>query len=122
MNGNNMDKLTKKQRSELMSKIKSKKTKPEIAIHNVLKGNKIGHKMNPKMVGNPDVVIKEVGIVIFINGCFWHGCKKHFRLPKTNIEFWNKKIKRNIERQKESIKELKKFGYKSVIIWEHDLL
>lgn len=116
-----MDRLTKKQRSELMSRIKSKKTGPELFVHSILEENKIRHEMNPRMAGNPDVVIPEIKSVIFVNGCFWHGCKKHFRLPKTNMGFWKSKIDRNIVRQKESIRELRELGYKSFVIWEHDL-
>jgi DNA mismatch endonuclease (patch repair protein) len=117
----NMDKLTKKQRSDLMSKIRSKGTKPELLLHSILKNKEIKHKMWPKMEGNPDILIRDAKIVIFVNGCFWHGCRKHFRLPKTNTEFWESKIKRNIKRQKESVLKLRKLGYKSLIIWEHNL-
>ena len=116
-----MDKLTKEKRSEVMSRIRSKGTKPEMAVHSILNGQKIRHKMWPKMEGNPDILLTDSKVVIFVNGCFWHGCKKHFKLPKTNTKFWREKIKRNIKRQRESISELKKLGYKSMIIWEHDL-
>jgi len=118
---NNMDIFSKQKRSEIMSKIKGKRTKPEMVLHNWLKGNKICHKMWPDMFGNPDIFIKDFNLVIFVNGCFWHGCVKHFRLPKTDRKFWRKKIKRNIERQNEMIRKLRQLGFQILIIWEHDI-
>lgn len=104
-----------------MSKIRSKRTKPEMIVHNHLKGNKMRHKMWPKMTGNPDVFIPGINMVIFINGCFWHGCKRHFRLPKTNKRFWANKINNNIKRQRKVIRILRKRGFNVLVIWEHDL-
>lgn len=116
-----MDKFSKKTRSRIMSRIRSKRTKPEIAAHNLLKGNRIRHKMWPDMFGKPDILIGEINTVVFINGCFWHGCREHFRLPKTNKKFWRDKIKRNITRQKLVITKLKKMGFNTIVVWEHDL-
>ncbi|MBE0434057.1 hypothetical protein IBX73_11420, partial [candidate division WOR-3 bacterium] len=60
-------------------------------------------------------------IALFIDGCFWHGCSLHFRLPKTNKKYWSQKISCNIERDKRTNKELRKMGWKVVRIWEHDI-
>lgn len=87
-----MDIFSKRKRSEIMSKIRSKKTKPEMAVHNFLKGNRVRHKMWPRMPGNPDIFIGDLNLVVYINGCFWHGCERHFRPPKSNKKFWREKI------------------------------
>lgn len=116
-----MDTVTKKKRSEIMSRIKSKRTKPEMLIHGLLKGNRVRHKMWPRMYGNPDIFLRDSNTAIFVNGCFWHGCKEHFRVPKSNSDFWREKINRNIKRQKESIRKLKKLGCTVRVVWEHSL-
>lgn len=120
------DKFSKEKRSQIMSKIKNKRTKPEMTVHNFLKGNKVRHKMWPKIEGSPDVIIFKSGnikkdIIVFVNGCFWHGCRLHFRLPKTHRRFWKNKIDNNIKKQKSSIRILKELEYCVIIIWEHNL-
>ncbi|XOB41780.1 MAG: very short patch repair endonuclease [Candidatus Nealsonbacteria bacterium] len=104
-----------------MSKIRGKRTRPEILFHNLLKGNRVKHEMWPGMFGNPDVLLKDFKVVIFINGCFWHGCRRHFRAPKSNRKFWAEKIERNVLRQKLAIGKLRKMGFAVVVLWEHDL-
>jgi DNA mismatch endonuclease (patch repair protein) len=114
------DVLTKKQRSYCMSQIKSRWTKPERIVHNWLKGNKIKHKMHPKIEGNPDVLIYPK-MILLIHGCFWHKCSKCYRQPKSNKRFWNAKIEKNVMRDQDKIKKLKHLGYKIIVIWEHEI-
>ncbi|MBI1972510.1 very short patch repair endonuclease, partial [Candidatus Woesearchaeota archaeon] len=78
-----MDFLTKKERSKRMSLIRSRWTKQETKVHNMLKGNKIKHKMHPKLPGNPDVLINNKRAV-FLQGCFWHKCPIHYKKPSSN--------------------------------------
>lgn len=116
-----MDNLTEKQRRLCMSHIGSKHTKPEKTVRKIL--TRLGKKYrlhNKKLPGKPDIVISKDKIAIFINGCFWHqhkGCKKR-AVPKTNIKYWEPKLRRNIEKQKQDIKQLRKKGWKAYIIWE----
>ncbi|MFA5382379.1 MAG: hypothetical protein WC356_04375 [Candidatus Micrarchaeia archaeon] len=77
------DNLTKEQRSRCMSKIRSKWTKQEKKIHNYLKGDKIRHKMHPKLPGNPDIVLKDSKTAVFLHGCFWHKCPNCYKEPKS---------------------------------------
>ncbi|MFA5333326.1 MAG: very short patch repair endonuclease [Candidatus Nanoarchaeia archaeon] len=116
-----MDKMTKAQRSYCMSQIRSKWTKPEVKVHNILKGNKIRHKMHPKIEGSPDIILKDRKLAIFIHGCFWHKCPKCYKEPKSNKKYWLPKIERNVERDNLNKKMLKKQGYKSLVIWEHEI-
>ena len=116
-----MDNLTKKQRKFCMSRIKSKNTQPEKIVRKIL--SRLGWRYrlhNTKLSGKPDIVISKIKTIFFINGCFWHqhkGCKWQ-SIPKTNIEYWSKKLRRNVEKQKEDIRILKKDGWKVNVIWE----
>ena len=104
-----------------MSRIRSRGTRPEMRVHGFMKSRKIPHKMWPKMPGNPDILLGRGKTVIFIDGCFFHGCPLHFRVPKTNSAFWRGKIRDNGKRRQKSLKVLGKMGYSAVSIWEHDL-
>ena len=96
------DVFNKEARSEIMRAVKSKNNKStELALIKLFKDNHItGWRHSYKVKGHPDFVFLEKRIAIFVDGCFWHGhdnCR-YFRLPKTNIDFWQKKIERNKER------------------------
>ena len=113
------DVLTKKQRSYNMSMIKSSKTKPELKIKKLLKI--LGFSYQPKIYGRPDFANRKEKIAVFIDGCFWHKCPKHFVKPKSNIKFWEEKIRKNIERDREVNRKLRKRGWKVIRIWEHKI-
>lgn len=115
------DNLTKKQRSRTMSKIRSRWTAQETRVHNWLKKNKIKHRMHPKIEGNPDIILPEKKLAIFLNGCFWHACLKCYIAPKTNKRYWLLKIKTNQIRDKKNSKTLRELGWKVKIIWEHQI-
>ena len=114
------DNLTKSQRSNCMSKIRSKWTKQEVKFHNYLKGYKIKHVMHPRIPGNPDVFIKDANTAVFLHGCFWHKCPKCFKLPKSNLDYWIPKINKNVERDKKNVIRLRKAGVRVCVIWEHE--
>jgi len=112
------DNLTKEQRSFCMSRIRSKDTKPELKH----KAKNLHLEYQPKgLFGNPDFVDWKKKIVVFIDGCFWHKCPKHFIEPKSNREYWLPKLKRNVIRDKETDISYKNAGWKVIRIWEHDL-
>jgi len=114
------DTLTKRQRSFCMSRIKGKWTKPELAVHNMLKGRKIRHIMHPAIDGSPDIIFKDKKVAVFIHGCFWHGCPKCFIKPASNKAYWSKKIAGNRRRDKNNVRRLKKAGWNVIVIWEHE--
>lgn len=106
-----------------MSHIRSKNTKPEEIVRKYLFSKGLRYRKNVKTLpGCPDIVLSKYKTVVFVNGCFWH---KHdcgrFVWPKSNQEYWNKKIQRNIERDATSYAELSKLGWKVLIIWECEL-
>jgi len=112
-----------KKRSEIMSKISGKETKPEILVRKYLFSKRFRYRKNDnRLPGKPDIVLPKYKTVIFIQGCFWHGhhCKAG-NLPKTNKEFWESKINSNIERDKKNQRELEKLGWKIIVIWQCEL-
>ena len=104
-----------------MSKIKSKWTSQEQKIHGNLKARGVRHKMHPNIPGSPDLILKDKKVAVFINGCFWHKCPKCYKAPKSNVEYWLPKIERNVKRDKNNARLLKKDGWKVVSIWEHEI-
>lgn len=117
------DVFSKNKRSEIMSKVHSKNTKPELAVRKFLFANKFRYRLHQKnLIGNPDIVLKKYNTVIFVNGCFWHGhnCKRG-QLPKSNITYWSEKIKNNILRDKRNKKQLIESGWKVFTMWECQL-
>lgn len=118
------DVMTPEQRSRCMAAIKGKDTKPEILVRKFLFSKGLRYRLNNrKLPGSPDIVLKKYKTVIFVDGCFWHGHEgcKYFRLPKSNTPFWEAKITRNIERDKETTQALTALGWKVISIWECEL-
>ncbi|MBU1628011.1 DNA mismatch endonuclease Vsr [bacterium] len=118
-----VDIFDKKKRSEIMSEISGKNTKPELLIRKVLFSEGYRYRLHRKeLPGNPDIVFPGRKKVIFINGCYWHGhnCKKA-ALPETNKQFWKKKISGNVERDKKNLDKLLKMGWKSFVIWQCEI-
>ena len=70
------------------------------------------------MVG-PILLTRGAKVVIFIDGCFWHGCPEHYNRPKTNVAFWRNKLKRNTERDRAVDTILKSQGWHVIRVWEH---
>jgi len=110
--------------SELMSKIKSKNTKPEILLRKMLwkKGYR-GYRLHwNKVPGKPDIAYPGKKIAIFVNGCYWHRCPKcKPSMPKSNVEFWKNKFEKNVARDLRKKKELEVLGWKVFIIWECEI-
>lgn len=115
------DVLTKEQRSYNMSRIKSKNTKPEIVIFEMLKTKRIKFKKHYSVVGKPDIAFPKLKIAVFIDGEFWHG--KNFDKWKKDISpFWLDKISRNILRDKKNFQQLKKEGWTILHFWGREVI
>ncbi len=112
---------TTPERSKIMSKIRGKNTKPELAFRKALYAKGYRYRVDyKKLIGKPDIVLKKYKTVIFIDGEYWHGYNwKERKLKiKTNREFWIAKIERNIQRDSEVTHELERLGYKVFRFWE----
>ena len=118
-----MDVFTKKKRSEVMSHIRGRGNKAtELAFLKILRSNKIkGWRRHLNLLGKPDFVFKNKRVVVFIDGCFWHCCPRHFQYPKTNKIFWKNKLNSNNIRDKRINRQLGSMGWNVIRFWEHDL-
>ena len=119
-----MDKLTPEQRHRCMSAIHGKNTKPEMIVRRFLFGRGFRYRLNdPRLPGHPDLVLRKYRTVIFVNGCFWHGHEgcRYFSLPKTNTDFWLKKIERNRRRDVAEQRQLASMGWHCITVWECQL-
>lgn len=118
------DVLTAEQRHRCMSRVRSKNTKPEITVRQFLFSHGFRFRINRKdLPGKPDIVLPKYKTVVFINGCFWHGhdnCK-YATIPETNRDFWQTKISRNIERDKQTREKLVADGWNVIDIWQCQL-
>ena len=105
-----------------MSKVKNKDSKIEVEFRKKLWHAGFRYRKNStKYFGKPDIVLPKYKTVIFIDSCFWHGCKRHGSIPATRKKFWTEKIERNKARDKKVNKHYKKQSWKVFRIWEHDL-
>lgn len=119
-----MDNHTKEVRSYNMSRIRSVNSKPEEIVRKYLFSKGMRFRKNVKeLPGKPDVVLPRYKTVVFINGCFWHGHQgcRYFVMPKSNTEYWYKKINRNIERDVLVYKKLSELGWNVISVWECEL-
>lgn len=118
------DIFSSEKRSDIMSKISSKETKPEILVRKYLFAHGFRFRKNDKQLpGKPDIVLPKYRTVIFVHGCFWHGhkgCKKS-KLPNTRKDFWEEKINSNIHRDYKNIQDLEALGWKIIVIWGCEL-
>lgn len=105
-----------------MSRIKSRDSKIETFFRKELWKRGLRYRKNSsKYFGKPDIVLPKYKIVIFIDSCFWHGCKKHCRIPSIRKEYWTEKILKNIARDKKVSRYYKNQDWKIFRIWEHKI-
>lgn len=119
-----MDTLTKPERSVRMGLIRSTDTKPEIAVRRLVFGMGYRYRLHGKnLPGHPDLVFASRLQVIFVHGCFWHlhqNCS-HCRPPKSRQDYWKPKLQRNAERDKQTQQELRRMGWRCLVVWECEL-
>jgi len=118
-----VDTVSPLKRSEIMARIRGSGNKnTELALIKIFKKyHIIGWRRKQKIYGNPDFVFRDKQILVFVDGCFWHNCPKHGHIPLSNIVYWRKKIERNMARDRQVTRTLKKEGWKVLRIWEHEL-
>lgn len=111
-------------RSENMSRIRGKNTKPEIAFRAIVHSLGYRYRLHRRdLPGTPDLVFPGRKSVIFVNGCFWHrhpGCA-NCTMPKTRFEFWQEKFAKNVARDRKAVAELERLGWRVLIVWECEL-
>lgn len=117
------DNHTKEIRSKNMSHIRSINSNPEEIVRKYLFSHGFRYRKNVrKLPGCPDIVLAKYKTVIFVNGCFWHkhDCPR-FVWPSSNQEYWESKILRNVERDKQNAALLEELGWNIVVVWECEL-
>ncbi|MBY6203251.1 very short patch repair endonuclease [Maritalea mobilis] len=108
-------------RSEMMSRIRSKDTKPEMLLRKGLHAAGYRFRLHVSgLPGKPDIVLPRFRSVIFVHGCFWHGHSgcKNYRIPKTRTEFWTTKIAANRDRDSRAMASLLDSGWRVLVVWE----
>lgn len=118
-----MDTRTLKQRSRIMSAVRTKNTGPELELRKILFAEGYRYRLHSdQLFGRPDIVFPGRRKVVFVHGCFWHGhrCKKG-RLPKSRLGYWKPKIVANKERDGRSAIRLRRSGWQVMTIWQCQL-
>ena len=129
-----MDTVTPEQRSKIMSRIRSRDTKPEILVRKMLHANGYRFRVcDRRIVGHPDIVIPRCRTLIEVRGCFWHRhgwvwngrklvqetvCRDASSSPASNRKFWNEKFRRNVRRDAEHERLWAEEGWNLIVIWE----
>lgn len=119
-----VDTFTRKRRSEIMGCIRSADTRPELVVRSLL--HRAGFRFrlhDARLPGRPDIVLPRYKVAIYVHGCFWHGHKRcrDGRRPKSNTEYWNRKLDRNLARDARNARLVRRLGWKRIVIWECQL-
>lgn len=114
------DVVSTEKRSQMMSGIRSKDTKPEIQIRKGLHARGYRYRLHESnLPGKPDLALKKHNAVIFVHGCFWHVHECHlFKWPKTREDWWREKLLGNVKKDKENIERLLDSGWRVLVVWE----
>ena len=120
------DTLTEAERSERMSRVRGKDTKPELRVRRLIHALGYRYRLHRKdLPGRPDLVFPSRRKVVFVHGCFWHrhpdpACTLA-RLPKSRLEFWKPKLEGNRARDEKNLAELREAGWLPLVVWECEL-
>lgn len=120
------DTLTPEERSERMSRVRGKDTKPEMIVRRMVHGMGYRYRLHRRdLPGIPDLVLPRLKKVIFVHGCFWHRHQdprcKLARLPKSRLDFWKPKLESNRRRDIENESKLLKRGWNILVVWECEI-
>jgi len=118
-----MDTVSTQERSRIMAKVKARGNKStELKLIRLFKDFGIkGWRRNYPLRGKPDFVFLKSRLAVFVDGCLWHGCKEHCRIPESNRDYWVSKIDKNKKRDKIINNELKEKKWTVIRVWEHEL-
>lgn len=114
------DTLTVAERSERMSRVRSRGNRAtELRLIALMREHRItGWRRGAPVAGNPDFVFRMAKLAVFVDGCFWHGCPRHGRIPKTRVPFWTVKLARNAKRDRAVSRALREAGWTVLRVWE----
>ena len=110
-------------RSEVMSRIRSKNTAPELLLRRALSARKLRYRLHHRVEGiRADIVFRAAQVILEIDGCFWHGCPEHYVRPRSAVVFWSTKLRENVERDRRQTQTLIDAGWQVVRLWEHEVV
>lgn len=116
--------LTDDATSRRMARQRTRDTNPEVALRRILHSRGLRYRLDRPLPGLPrrraDITFTRQRVAVFVDGCFWHACPEHGTWPKRNDEWWATKIRRNIERDRETDAHLRTYGWTVIRIWEHE--
>lgn len=115
-----MDHISAEVRSKIMSKIKSSDTTVELALRREIWKCGFRYRVNYG-IEKIDIAFPKAKLAVFVDGCFWHSCPVHGHIPKSNLDYWAKKLAKNIERAKNKDLRLREEGWTIIHYWEHDI-
>ncbi len=101
---------------------RSKDTKPELLLRSAIHKRGFRYRLHYDIQGKPDIVFPSKRVAVFVDGCFWHRCPKCYKEPKTNTNYWRKKISRNQQRAKSVNRQLKRDDWTVMRVWEHEII
>jgi len=111
-------------RRRVMQRVRSNDTKPELVVRSFLFRHGFRFRLHVKnLPGHPDIVLPKYQTVVEVRGCFWHrhpGCRQA-TMPSANVEFWREKFKRNVDRDRNTEKQLRELGWNLIVVWECEL-
>lgn len=112
-----------KKRSAVMARIRSSgNAETELRLIEILRKFKItGWRRNQRLPGRPDFIFPKERLVVFVDGCFWHGCPRCYRRPSSNQSYWDEKYSRNTARDRRVNRKLRALGWSVIRIWHHSL-
>ena len=102
-----------------MARIRGRDTRPELILRQQLW--RAGHRYRVHrrdVPGTPDLCSKKLRLAVFVDGCFWHGCPKHYRQPSSRVDYWQGKLQRNQRRRTQVMEELRQSGWRALVVWE----
>lgn len=107
-----------------MSRQRTRDTDAEVALRRILHARGLRYRVNQPLPGlgrrRADLTFSKQRVVVFVDGCFWHGCPQHKTQPKRNSEWWNTKLLRNVARDRETDNHMQNLGWRVVRVWEHE--
>lgn len=117
------DTFSKQKRSAVMAAIRGKgNQETEVRLAQILRKHRIkGWRRHSPLLGRPDFIFRKQRIAVFVDGCFWHSCREHSRVPKSNVAYWRAKLQRNAQRDRRNNRALRRSGWNVIRFWQHSL-
>ena len=115
-----VDIFAKAERSRIMARVRGRdNVSTELLVVKLFRSNGVtGWRRQPSLFGKPDFAFPKARVAVFVDGCFWHGCPRHRRTPKTRVTFWSTKLARNAARDSKVSRELRAMGWTVLRVWE----